>query len=290
MVAGGATAFGVAELAREGDPAYLVVKTLRVEYQIGGKDHVVSATDPETIAFELPAEPQAPARIVTGRDGKLSLHAATAGAYEAVTASGKSMKVTVSADPPADPVQVAWEVRFPPGTGAPERLVIGRLQSLSEHPEPGVRYFSGTARYQTQLPASPKLFGANRRQWLDLGRVEVCARVKLNGRDLDILWKAPYRVDVTGILKPGDNRLEIEVTNLPVNRMLGDEQLPEDSARNPNGTLKEWPQWVKDGRPSPTGRLTFTTWRLWRKDEKPVPSGLLGPLTLRATQVFPLPP
>jgi hypothetical protein len=64
--------------------------------------------------------------------------------------------------------------------------------------------------------------------------------------------------------------------------MIGDEQLPEDSARNGDGTLKAWPQWVKQGKPSPTGRHTFTTWRLWKKDSPLVESGLLGPVTLQS--------
>jgi hypothetical protein len=82
-------------------------------------------------------------------------------------------------------------------------------------------------------------------------------------------------------LKAGDNALEIGVTNLWINRMIGDEELPEDSDRNPDGTLKAWPQWVQEGKPSPTGRFTFTSWRLWKKGEAPVESGLLGPVTLR---------
>ena len=67
------------------------------------------------------------------------------------------------------------------------------------------------------------------------------AQVKLNGKDLGILWKPPYRVEITDAVKPGDNALEVQVTNLWVNRMIGDETLPEDSSRNPDGTLKEWP-------------------------------------------------
>ncbi|MGZ7066298.1 MAG: hypothetical protein ACXVI6_08085, partial [Candidatus Aminicenantales bacterium] len=96
--------------------------------------------------------------------------------------------------------------------------------------------------------------------------------------------KSPYVMDVTGILKAGDNDLEIRVTDLWVNRLIGDEQLPEDSDRNPDGTLKAWPKWVIDGHPSPTGRFTFTTWRLWKKNDSLVESGLLGPVTLRVSE------
>ncbi len=71
------------------------------------------------------------------------------------------------------------------------------------------------------------------------------------------------------------------MVNLPINRMLGDELLPEDSERNGDGTLKKWPQWLQDGKPSPSGRFTFTSWRLWKKDEPLQESGLLGPVTVR---------
>jgi hypothetical protein len=85
-------------------------------------------------------------------------------------------------------------------------------------------------------------------------------------------------------LKPGENTLELGVVNLWINRLIGDEQLPEDSERNPNGTLKQWPQWVKEGKPSPAGRYTFTSWRLWRKNDPLVESGLLGPVTIQSAQ------
>jgi len=123
---------------------------------------------------------------------------------------------------------------------------------------------------------------------LDLGDVQVMARVKLNGKDLGTLWKPPFRVNITDVAKIGDNELEIQVVNLWPNRLIGDEQLPEDSERNANGTLKAWPQWLLDGQPSPTGRLTFTSWRLWKKDDALLPSGLLGPVMLRRVPCIPM--
>jgi hypothetical protein len=91
-------------------------------------------------------------------------------------------------------------------------------------------------------------------------------------------------VDITGAAKAGENALEIKVVNLWINRQIGDEQLPEDSDRNPNGTLKSWPRWLEAGQHSPTGRYTFTSWRLWKKDDPLAESGLLGPVTIQAAQ------
>ena len=110
------------------------------------------------------------------------------------------------------------------------------------------------------------------------------AQVKLNGQDLGILWKAPFRLDVTEALRPGSNTLELRVVNLWINRQIGDEQLPEDSDRNPSGNLKSWPSWVQEGKPSPAGRYTFTSWRLWKKNDPLVESGLLGPVRLQVTE------
>ncbi len=114
------------------------------------------------------------------------------------------------------------------------------------------------------------------------------AEVKINGKRLGMLWKSPYCVETSAAAKPGENTLEVTVTNLWVNRQIGDEQLPEDSQRNADGTLKAWPEWLQAGKPSPTGRYSFTTWRLWKKDSPLVESGLLGPVTLRASERVPV--
>jgi len=106
------------------------------------------------------------------------------------------------------------------------------------------------------------------------------AEVILNGENLGIVWNPPYRVDGTQALKIGENTLEIKVVNLWVNRLIGDEHLPEDSERDANGEIKAWPQWIREGKTSPTGRLTFTSHRQWAKDSPLVQSGLLGPVRL----------
>ena len=71
------------------------------------------------------------------------------------------------------------------------------------------------------------------------------------------------------------------VTSSATNQMWS-EFLPDDSERDNRGTLKAWPAWLQEGRPSPTGRLTFTTWRLWKKNSPLRESGLLGPVALHA--------
>ena len=223
------------------------------------------------------------AELIAGRGQEVTLRAWQPGRYDLRTASGKAQVVDVPTLP--SPVEIAgpWEVHFEPNRGAPERVIFDKLVSWSEHSDPGVKYFSGHATYRKSFTwVSEKSAIANRQSqiFLDLGRVAVIAEVKLNGKDLGILWKPPFRVEVTDALKSGENTLEVNVVNLWVNRQIGDEQLPEDSDRNADRALKSWPTWVQAGQPSPTGRFSFTSWRLWKQDAPLVESGLLGPVKL----------
>lgn len=284
IVDGGESSFQVARLAGGDDPAYGVVKTLEADYTAGGKSFKVSGKDPDTISLPVTPGIEPTVEVHYGKNGSLLVEAWQAGRYELKTASGRSLQAQAPALPPSQEIAGPWELRFPPNWGAPERVTLDKLVSWSEHGDPGVKYFSGTATYIKKTITVPReMIGKDRRIYLDLGKVQVIATVKLNGKDLGVLWKPPYRVDVTGALRAGGNTLEIGVANLWINRMIGDEQLPEDSDRNPDGTLKAWPRWVQEGKPSPSGRFTFTSWRLWKKGEAPVESGLLGPVILRVS-------
>jgi hypothetical protein len=202
------------------------------------------------------------------------------GAYVFTASDGRSREVKAATSTVA--VRGPWQVRFPAGGGAPSEIKLDDLISWDAHPDPGVKYFSGAATYAKTLVISA--WKPDQRVYLGLGKVQAMARIRLNGRNLGVLWKPPYRVDITSAAKVGDNALEIEVVNLWVNRLIGDERLTEDSERNKNGTLKSWPQWLLEGRPSPAGRLTFSSWRLWEKDAPLQESGLLGPVTLNTVQ------
>lgn len=219
------------------------------------------------LARETPPNEAAPALDLMG------MSALRNGTFTITTADGKSRQVAISSLP--EPVEIAgpWNVRFPPGGGAPEQVTFDQLDDWSKRPEEGIKYYSGAATYRKVFTGQPAVDG--HRTCLDLGQVAVMAEVTLNGQTLGTLWRPPFRVDVTDALKCGENTLEVRVVSLPINRMLGDERLPEDSERTDKGTLKSWPEWLQDGKPSPTGRYTFTTWRLWKKDEPLQPSGLL---------------
>jgi hypothetical protein len=210
------------------------------------------------------------------------------GKFEIANAAGRKENFDIQGIPAKQVVNGPWEVAFDEKWGAPAKINLDNLISWSKHDNPGIRYYSGSAVYKNrfEFKKTEHQAGLNPRIYLDLGKVAVMADVKVNGQPMGNLWKPPYRIDVTKILKEGVNELEIRVVNLWINRMIGDEQLEEDSDRNENGTLRNWPDWLNERKPSPTGRFTFTSWRLWKKDSQLQPSGLLGPVTIQTVMVF----
>jgi len=116
----------------------------------------------------------------------------------------------------------AWQLAFAPNRGAPAQPVtVERLAPWNANDLPGIRYFSGTATYRQTFHVDGAL---PERAILDLGDVRDLARVSLNGESVGTAWKPPYRFDLQGRLRAGANRLEVEVTNLWVNRLVGDAQ------------------------------------------------------------------
>jgi hypothetical protein len=89
---------------------------------------------------------------------------------------------------------------------------------------------------------------------MDLGEVKNIAEVIVNGKNMGTVWKKPFRLDITEALKKGQNTVEIKVTNLWVNRLIGDAQ------------------------PGVEKKITFTTMPFYQADSKLLPSGLLGPV------------
>lgn len=131
----------------------------------------------------------------------------------------------------AAPVSVAtrsiegpWDVRFEPGRGAPATARFETLSDWSTHNDAGIRYFSGAGTYAKNVSVDAADITAGRRITLDLGDVRELATVTVNGAPIGTAWHAPYRLDLTGRLKPGANRIEIEVINLWPNRLIGDKQ------------------------------------------------------------------
>ncbi|MFM8983256.1 MAG: glycosylhydrolase-like jelly roll fold domain-containing protein, partial [Spartobacteria bacterium] len=149
-------------------------------------------------------------------------------------------------------------------------------------------YYSGTGTYRKSFDIDEsKIQNSKSNIFLGLGTVNHLARVRLNGRDLGVVWTAPWGVEIpAGLLKPTGNELAIEVTNVWANRLIGDEQEPPDCEWLPGhmgngGYLKRFPDWFVKNEPRPSkGRFCFTTWNYFTKNSPLIPSGLLGPVTI----------
>ncbi|MEJ6979717.1 glycosyl hydrolase [Pedobacter sp. P351] len=174
----------------------------------------------------------------------------------------------------------SWKVQFPKGTGAPAEITLSELISLKDHPDFNVKHFSGTASYFKIMMLSADDLQAGKRLFLDLGRVEVIAELKINGKEVDVLWKEPFIADITDAVKRGPNQLEIKVTNLWQNRLIGDEHLPVEHEYSEHRFIKKLPDWYVNNQPKPGERIGFAVWKNFDKDSPLLESGLLGPLRL----------
>lgn len=287
LVNNGETRFPVVKIAAlGGDPATNVVKTLTIRYRVNDQEAQASFHDGDLVDFSVPGG-LPPASVEASPDGSVQVCVTEPGNYECVLSSGKTAAVAVPAIPEPIIIRGPWTVKFPEGWGAPPQIEMETLIPLDQHSDPGVQYFSGTALYHCEFKVPAERLTAGRRIELDLGVVAVMAEVTLNGRRLGILWKPPFQIDVTPVLRAGNNSLQIAVANLWVNRLIGDQQLAPDAERKPNGALKTWPQWLLEGKPSPTGRFTFATWEQWHKNDPLVDSGLIGPVRLRTAVCLP---
>ena len=272
-----------------GDPAPKVAKTAWVKYAVNGVEHTAILGDgqalriPEETWLWSPPEPR-----LSLDKGHLQLTAATAGTYALATASGGEKNVEVGPIPVPLEVPGPWQVAFQEHRGAPASATFPMLLSWPDHADAGVKYFSGTAAYRATVTIPADRLGTGRSLLLDLGQVKEIAEVTLNGVDLGTLWKAPFRVDISAAAKAGENRLQVKVTNLWPNRLIGDEQLPEDCEWN-GVNIRRWPDWMVKGLPRPTSRVTFTTCKFWKKESSLQPSGLIGPVTLRTLSTVPVP-
>ena len=155
----------------------------------------------------------------------------------------------------------SWNLSFDSGLGAPSSTTFERLQSYTESSDPSIRYYSGTVTYRKNFKLSRKQLKDAASYELDLGEVKNLARVTVNGYDLGVAWKAPFRVEVPAhCLHKGTNTLEVKVINLWPNRIIGDLQ---------PGVGKKW---------------TYTASNFYTAESPLLPSGLLGPVTLSAVQ------
>ncbi|MBQ3883111.1 MAG: discoidin domain-containing protein [Bacteroidales bacterium] len=150
-------------------------------------------------------------------------------------------------------VQGPWQVAFLSGMGAPESTTFESLTDWQNDENLFIRYYSGTASYKKDINITAAQLDGE--VWLNLGAVKSVAEVFVNGENLGILWKTPFRVNITSAVKEGQNSVEVKVTNLWVNRLIGDQR-------------------------GDAGKYTYTTQAFYQPTAPLKSSGLLGPVTI----------
>ncbi|QNA43465.1 glycosyl hydrolase [Lacibacter sediminis] len=148
-----------------------------------------------------------------------------------------------------------WMVKFDSLQRGPSSpVVFDTLMDWTKSGDDRIKYYSGTAIYNTtfnldKLPAHNNIS-------ISLGSVTAMAKVFVNGTYAGGLWTAPYKLDISKLMKEGKNEVKIEVVNNWMNRLIGDSKLPKE----------ERPTWS----PFNTYKATSTL----------QPSGLFGPVKI----------
>lgn len=157
-------------------------------------------------------------------------------------------------------VTSTWQVHFDQKNGGTADEEFPELVSWTSKENPIVKYFSGTAIYKTTVTIDSTQLATSARIFIDLGVVKNIADLSINGTPAGVLWKAPFRTaDIKPLLKEGDNLLEIKITNVWRNRMIGD---------------------VQPGEKHPVTAIR----RFYKSTDKLLPSGLLGPVRIITEQ------
>jgi len=188
-------------------------------------------------------------------------------------------------------VESVWTLDFPE-TGT---VKLDSLMSWTELEDGGMKFFSGTATYRTSVNIDSKsLKNKAGRVMLSLGKVKDMARVRVNGHEVALMWKSPFICNISEYVRKGNNEIEIDVTNLWPNRMIGDEHEPDDlewsepevygfapGSPEIGRFLLNNPEWLRLGLPRPSkGRKTVGCFKYFRADSPLLPSGIFGPVEL----------
>jgi hypothetical protein len=195
--------------------------------------------------------------------GNSAFITAEPGTYLARSSDGRSHTFVVRPVDQSTHLLGPWTIFFPVGWGAPPSIPVPRFESWTQSQDAGVKYFSGTGTYRAVLHIPSALLTPQRQLWLNLGQVREIASIAVNGIAVQTLWRAPFVARIDPQLHPGDNTLEIQVTNLWPNRIIGDLQ------------------------PGTTVRYTHTNVRAYTNDSPLLLSGILEPVTLQIDSIEP---
>jgi hypothetical protein len=191
-----------------------------------------------------------------------------AGKITYTNTSGETKTAVVASIPEPIDLSNSWQVDFPLSSAESIKETFSVLTSWSNHKNEKIQHFSGTASYKKEFTISDELLKTDKNLELDLGSVAVIAEVFINGK-----------TTIDNFVTKGRNTLEIKVTNLWPNRLIGDESLPLDYERKGN-KIKKLPDWLLNNTERPSERITFPSWNHYKKEDTLLTSGLLGPVKI----------
>jgi hypothetical protein len=225
------------------------VEDLEASFRVDGRQAEI--WHPETGKIEKPSY------LIENGITKVSLHLVSNDAVFVVfrnKAKGTSYTTPKVTETLLSTVEGPWKVSFQAKRGTPILATLDSLTLWNENADKAIKYFSGTGTYSKTVQAPAEWFREETELWLDLGSVQNLAEIVINGKSLGIVWKTPFMVNATEAIHQGENNLEIKVTNLWVNRLIGDQQ------------------------PDVREKTTFVTNPFYRAESPLKPSGLLGPV------------
>jgi hypothetical protein len=161
-------------------------------------------------------------------------------------------------------INTPWTLSFPDNWGAPSSVELSELISWTDHENKGINYFSGTASYKNRFSVSKKAIEGDKPINLDLGEVLDVAEVFINEKPVGIVWTKPFQINIQDYVKEGENQIEIKITNMWINRLTGDINLPVGE------------KFCRTNRPDITNTnlgIGDETYRVQR-------AGLIGPVTI----------
>lgn len=221
------------------------------------------------------------------------------GNYTAVVNNTDQWNVNVKDLPNPIEINGNWQIDFREVDFYKATIKTDSLFDWTTSKVEDIKHYSGTAIYTIDFKVDTNILKSDRKFKLDLGSVNVIAKVMLNGKEIGVSWIAPYTLDITSALQKGTNTLEIQITNQWTNRLIGDEKLPNQTgydirrgepgfgAENFRGDNVKMPEWFRKNQPLPEGpRKTFSAYGFQKASDPLLPSGLIGPVKIIPYQII----
>ncbi len=217
-------------------------------------------------------------------ENNLIFTASENGSYNTKTSKGQTIKTLINDI--LNPIRIdgSWSVQFLKKDDFDSTVTFNKLTDWKDNLVDEIRHYSGTAIYRKTFTIDPALISKDKQFILDMGDVKIVAVVRLNGKLVGVDWMPPFEQNITGFLKAGENKLEIEITNQWSNRLIGDERYPVDYTLDLEGNFPKnsMPAWYVNQQPIPVGkRTTFCTATFYKASDPLMPSGLIGPVQIK---------